>query len=243
MTVTVHIEADAPAVARRAAAVVLGDLAGRQEYTLGVATGSSPSGLYRELADAVSREPNLFYKVRAVALDEYVGLAPEDPRSYHATVRAEVVEPLRFDPALVRVPRGSARPEDYDGAIARDGGVDLQILGIGSNGHIAFNEPGSPHDSQTRVVALTEETRRDNARFFDRAEQVPTHAVTQGIGTVLRARRLLLIAQGAGKAAAVAAALEGPVTEDLPGSALQRHPDVTVVLDPEAAARLGAHRS
>jgi len=242
MTVTVHIEADAQAVARRAAAVVLDDRAGRERYTLGVATGSSPSGLYRELAGAVAVEPGLFAGVRAVALDEYVGMSPEDARSYHATVRNEVVEPLGLDPDRVRVPTAQSA-EEYDATIALEGGVDLQILGIGSNGHIAFNEPGSPHDSATRIVALAEATRRDNARFFDSIEEVPTHAVTQGIGTVLRARRLLLIAQGAGKAAAVAAALEGPVTEDLPGSALQRHGDVTVVLDSAAAGLLGANRS
>lgn len=242
MTVTVHIETDARAVARRAAGVVLDDLAGHERYALGVATGSSPSGLYRELAVAVAREPGLFADVRAVALDEYVGLSPEDPRSYRATVRKEVVEPLGLDPERVRVP-SERSAEEYDETVAREGGVDLQILGIGSNGHIAFNEPGSPHDSATRIVALTEATRRDNARFFDSVAQVPTHAVTQGIGTVLRARRLLLIAQGAGKAAAVAAALEGPVTEDLPGSALQRHGDVTVVLDREAASLLGRRRS
>ncbi|WP_230673248.1 glucosamine-6-phosphate deaminase [Rathayibacter sp. Leaf248] len=242
MTVTVHIETDAQAVARRAALVVLDDRAGRERYTLGVATGSSPSGLYRELAEAVAREPRLLADIRAVALDEYVGLSPEDPRSYHATVRKEVVEPLGLDPDLVRVPTALGA-EEYDATIARDGGVDLQILGIGSNGHIAFNEPGSSHDSATRIVALTEATRRDNARFFGSIEEVPTHAVTQGIGTVLRARKLLLIAQGAVKAAAVAAALEGPVSEDLPGSALQRHGDVTVVLDSAAAGLLGESRS
>ncbi len=158
-------------------------------------------------------------------------------------VRAEVTEPLGIPSTSVRVPEGAdpdphAAAARYEASIREAGGVDLQILGIGRNGHIGFNEPGSPFDSITRVVALAEETVADNARFFDGADAVPRTAITQGIATILRARRLLLLATGAAKAEALAASLTGPVTDSMPGSALQRHPDVLVLADRDAAALL-----
>lgn len=225
-------------VAERIAAQIVDNPA----LVLGVATGSTPETTYRSLAELV-RERSLDMRgVRAFALDEYVGLSPEHAQSYAAVVDREVTRPLGLQPGNVHVPDGMAADDAssqmYEQAIENAGGIDLQLLGIGSNGHIGFNEPGSAFDSRTRVTALIESTRCDNARFFDSIDQVPTHAVTQGIGTILEAKSVVLLAFGAPKAAAIAAALEGPVTEDLPASILQRHPHALVVVDQAAASEL-----
>lgn len=208
------------------------------EAVLGLATGSTPLSTWRALA---SRRLDLS-RVRGFALDEYVGLPPEHPESYRSVITREVVEPLGLTPSLVRVPadRGPIElaGENYEKAIVDAGGVDLQVLGIGSTGHIGFNEPGSSFASLTRVKTLTERTRIDNARYFDTLEQVPTHCVTQGLGTILRARHLVLLAFGESKAAALAGAAEGPITASLPGSAIQLHPRVTVIVDEAAASQL-----
>ena len=214
----------------------------RPDFTLGVATGSTPIPVYaalaRERADGLDLS-----EVSAFALDEYVGLPEEHPESYHSVIRREVTEPLGLDPARVHVPDGdeaaiATAGDRYEAALIAHGGVDLQLLGIGTDGHVGFNEPGSSLASLTRIKTLTERTRADNARFFDHPEQVPTHCITQGIGTILRAGHLVLLAFGAGKAAAIAAAVEGPVTASLPGSCIQLHRHVTVVIDTDAAARL-----
>ncbi|MHC2999520.1 glucosamine-6-phosphate deaminase [Microbacterium sp. HJ5] len=213
------------------------------ETVLGLATGSTPIPVYEALR---SRTTDLdVSRVRGFALDEYVGLDPTHPESYRSVITREVVEPLGLDPARIRVPDGSLEGiehagDDYERAIAEAGGVDLQILGIGTDGHIGFNEPGSSFASLTRVKTLTEQTREDNARFFDSIHDVPRHCITQGLGTIMRARHLVMLAFGAGKADAVAAAVEGPLTASLPGSAIQLHPHVTVFLD-EAAAGSLAH--
>ncbi|WP_375385381.1 glucosamine-6-phosphate deaminase [uncultured Microbacterium sp.] len=213
----------------------------RPDAVLGLATGSTPLPVYRALALRLGSLD--VSRVRGFALDEYVGIDPRHPESYRNVIARDVVEPLGLDPALIRVPDGSLdgiehAGDDYEQALHDAGGVDLQILGIGTDGHIGFNEPGSSFASLTRVKTLTEQTRDDNARFFDSVDQVPRHCITQGLGTILRARHLVLLAFGAGKAAAVAAALEGPVTASLPGSALQLHPHATVVVDEAVAGAL-----
>ena len=205
---------------------------------LGLATGSTPLTTWRALA---ARNLDLS-QVRGFALDEYVGLPPGHPESYRSVITREVVEPLGLSPSLVRVPADRGPIEtagaDYETAIVEAGGIDLQVLGIGTDGHIGFNEPGSSFASLTRVKTLTEQTRRDNARFFSSPEEVPMHCITQGLGTILRARHLVLLAFGSAKAAALAAAVEGPLTASLPGSAIQLHPRVTVVVDEAAAVGL-----
>jgi glucosamine-6-phosphate deaminase len=210
----------------------------RPAAVLGLATGSTPLTTWRSLA---GRGLDLS-RVRGFALDEYVGLEPGHPESYRSVITREVVRPLGLDPDLVRVPadRGpvATAGDDYERAIVEAGGVDLQILGIGRTGHIGFNEPGSSFASLTRVKTLTERTRLDNARYFDSLAEVPMHCVTQGLGTILRARHLVLLAFGESKAAAVAGALEGPLTASLPGSAIQLHPRVTVIIDEAAASNL-----
>ena len=211
------------------------------EAVLGLATGSTPLPVYEALRPRLAGVD--VSRVRGFALDEYVGIDPAHPESYRSVITREVVEPLGLNPELIRVPDGSLdgiehAGEDYERAITDAGGVDLQILGIGTDGHIGFNEPGSSFASLTRVKTLTQQTRLDNARFFDSVDDVPMHCITQGLGTILRARHLVLLAFGEGKAEAVAGAVEGPVTASLPGSAIQLHPHTTVVVDEAAASRL-----
>lgn len=233
---------DPPAAGRLVAEVIRGVVRASPRCRLGLATGSTPRPAYRELVAAHAGDRDAFARVTALLLDEYVGLSPDDPRSYRATIRRELTDGLGIPPAQVLGPAIGDDPAAacaaYEAVVRARGGVDLQLLGIGRNGHVGFNEPGTPFDAPTHVVALTPTTRADNARFFDRPEDVPTHAVTQGIGTILRADRLLLAATGGAKAPAVAAALEGPVDPACPASALRRHPRVTVVLDRDAAAGL-----
>ncbi|MCL2515559.1 MAG: glucosamine-6-phosphate deaminase [Microbacteriaceae bacterium] len=234
---------DAAAVGRAAASVIADVVARKPEGALGLATGSSPLAIYAELAQRVEAGELDFSRMRGFALDEYVGLDYAHPESYHAVIDRTVTRPLGFSPELVSVPDGMA-PDipaacaAYEAAIDAAGGIDVQILGIGANGHIGFNEPTSSLASRTRIKTLTPKTREDNARFFDSPEQVPTHCVTQGLGTILRAGRLVLVAQGAGKADAIAAAVEGPVSASCPASVLQLHEHATVVLDEAAASRL-----
>ncbi|MDN4478209.1 glucosamine-6-phosphate deaminase [Demequina sp. SYSU T00039] len=224
------------------AAHIAAEVRARPEFTLGVATGSTPLPVYEGLRAQAAAGTD-FARITAFALDEYVGLPAGHPESYRAVVDREVTVPLGLDPARVNVPDGAldgieTAGDRYEAALAAHGGVDLQLLGIGTTGHIGFNEPGSSFGSLTRVKTLTERTREDNARFFDSIDQVPIHCVTQGLGTILRARHLVLLAFGEGKAEALAAAVEGPVSASMPGSAIQLHPRVTVVVDPAAASRL-----
>ncbi|AWB87109.1 glucosamine-6-phosphate deaminase [Mycetocola zhujimingii] len=220
---------------------ILSLIASKPDAVLGLATGSTPLPVYEALAARVGDID--LGKVSAFALDEYVGLPASHPESYTSVINREVVEPLGLVPERIHVPNGATETirsagADYERAIHEAGGVDLQILGIGSDGHIGFNEPGSSFASLTRVKTLTERTRSDNARFFDSPDQVPMHCITQGLGTILRARHLVLLAFGEGKADAVAAAVEGPLSSMLPGSAIQLHPHTTVVVDEAAASKL-----
>ncbi len=229
--------------ARLAADLVEHELRRRREPVLGLATGSSPLRVYDELARRHADGTVSFAGARAFLLDEYVGLAAGHPQRYRAVVERELVSRVDLDPARVLGPDGLADDlvaacAAYEAAIGAAGGVDLQILGIGADGHLAFNEPGSSLASRTRVKLLTDRTRADNARFFgDDLDAVPRHAVTQGLGTVLGARRLVLLAQGRAKADAVRSMVEGPVAASCPASVLQLHPSATVLLD-EAAASL-----
>lgn len=231
---------DRPAASRQAARLLADELASHSPV-LGLATGSSVELVYEELATLISADPELragIRRARGFALDEYVGLPAGDPNSYLATLERQMAIPAGLPLDRLHVPSISVAedPGRYDEQISAAGGVAVQLLGIGGNGHIGFNEPGSPLDAGTRLVTLDERTRRDNARFFAGLAQVPTQAVTQGIATILRARRLVLLAFGRPKAKALAAALTGPVTSQLPASAVQRHPDVLVFADPDAAS-------
>lgn len=230
-------------IARHGADVVARVLAGRDRPVLGLATGSSPLPVYGELIRRHREEGLSFAHAEAFLLDEYVGLPAGHPESYREVIRRELTSHVDLEDAHVHGPDGSAddvarAAREYDDAIAAAGGVDVQLLGIGTDGHVAFNEPGSSLASRTRVKTLTEQTRRDNARFFDSPDDVPWHVLTQGLATIGEARHLLLVATGSGKADAVAGMVEGPVSAFCPASVLQLHPHVTVLLDDDAASRL-----
>ncbi|WP_328665629.1 glucosamine-6-phosphate deaminase [Streptomyces sp. NBC_00322] len=211
--------------------------------TLGLATGASPLGVYRDMVRRHRQEGLSFAGVHAFLLDEYIGLPPSHPQSYAQVIRRELVDHVDLDPARVHTPQGTASdPQQearrFEHTLTAAGPVGVQILGIGVNGHIGFNEPGSSLASCTRLKTLTDDTRRDNARFFGGIDEVPRHVITQGLATIGRASHLVLIATGPHKAHAVAAAVEGPISAMCPASMLQLHPHATVVVDELAAARL-----
>ncbi|MFI2566534.1 glucosamine-6-phosphate deaminase [Paenarthrobacter sp. NPDC018779] len=226
-----------------AAALIVSQLQRKPDSVLGLATGSTPLSTYAALARVV-RELGLdVSQVRGFALDEYLGVPPEHPQSYRSVITDEVVEPLGLTASLVSTPRGTGPDlelagDEYESAILAAGGIDIQILGIGTNGHVGFNEPGSSLASTTRIKSLAAQTRADNARFFDSLSDVPTHCITQGLGTIQRSRHVVLLAFGAAKAPAIAAALEGPVSSSVPGSIVQLHPRATVIVDEGAASLL-----
>lgn len=238
----VVIVKDPAEVGQVAAAKIAQAIRRRADLVLGLATGSSPLGIYTELARQVEGGLDCS-AVQAFALDEYVGLSAGHPESYRSVIQRDVVKPLGLTPSLVHVPDGTAADVvaacgAYEQQINEIGPVDIQILGIGSNGHIGFNEPTSSFASRTRIKTLAPNTRADNARFFSSAQDVPTHCLTQGLGTILDAHALLLVANGEKKANAVAAMVEGPITSMCPASALQMHADATVIIDEAAASRL-----
>ncbi|ACQ80994.1 glucosamine-6-phosphate isomerase [Beutenbergia cavernae DSM 12333] len=214
------------------------------EPVLGLATGSSPLAVYDELAARYERGEVSFANARAFMLDEYVGLPADHPERYRTVIEREFAGRVDFAPGAVQGPDGTA--EDvaaacaaYEQAITASGGVDLQILGIGTDGHIAFNEPGSSLASRTRIKTLTEQTRRDNARFFGGdVDAVPTHCLTQGLATIMAAKHIVLLASGRGKAEAIHHLVEGAVSAMWPATILQHHPHVSVLVDPAAASRL-----
>jgi glucosamine-6-phosphate deaminase len=233
------ILADRTDASRRAAELFARELC-TPRPVLGLATGSSVEAVYQELATMVAGDQALRAGVRraeAFALDEYLGLPTDDANTYRATLRRQLVTPIGLADERLHVPTPdlATEPGGYDRAIDAAGGIGVQMLGIGANGHIGFNEPGADFDSRTRVVDLTDRTRQDNARFFAHPDLVPTQAVTQGIGTILGARRLVVLAFGAAKAEALAAAFTGPIDSAVPASALRLHPDAIVLADRPAA--------
>ncbi len=239
---------DSPqAVSSRAADVFCQTILECPTCVLGLATGGTPLGTYRELIERYRRQQVSFSQLTTFNLDEYVGLPREHEQSYWRFMHQHLFELADFNADRCYIPDGNATDlitagDRYESQIARAGGIDLQLLGIGTDGHIAFNEPGSSLASRTRIKALSEQTRRDNARFFNSLDEVPKLALTMGVGTILEARRVLLLATGGNKAAAVQALVEGPVTAQFPASALQLHPWVTVLLDGEAASGLARRR-
>lgn len=214
---------------------------------LGLATGSSPLPVYHELIARHRAGSISFEHARAFLLDEYIGIEEGSPQSYRHFIEHELTKHIDLPAEALAGPRllpdaGTRAGYDYERRIREAGGIDLQLLGIGTDGHIGFNEPSSSLASRTRVKTLMGATRRDNARFFaGDVDAVPKHVITQGIGTILDARHLILIATGAAKAEIVSLAVEGPVTSMVPASALQLHPHATVVLDEPAASQLALH--
>lgn len=226
----------ATAIAARLIARLLKE---KPDAVLGLATGSTPLPLYRALVDMQLD----WSRVRTFNLDEYLGLAPEHPQSYHHFMWENLFRHVNIRPENVHIPDGLASDvpafcADYEARIRAVGGIDLQLLGIGSDGHIGFNEPSSSLASRTRIKTLTETTRRDNARFFASADEVPKHVITMGIGTIMEARTNVLLAFGEKKAQAVAEAVEGPITAMHPASVLQMHRTTKFCLDEAAASAL-----
>lgn len=239
----VIVESSKDAVGRTGASFLADLIRRKPNCVLGLATGSTPLGMYAELIRMHRDEGLDFSRVVTFNLDEYVGLGPEHPQSYRTFMRTNLFDRLNIDPRNTHVPDGMAQDLDrfcqqYEQAIRNAGGIDLQVLGIGSDGHIAFNEPGSSLGSRTRLKTLAPETIQDNARFFGSEEAVPRLAVTMGVGTILESRQCLLLATGESKAKAIRNTVEGPVTAQVTASALQLHRDVIVVVDEEAARLL-----
>lgn len=239
----VIVEPDAGLAGKTAAAILARAVRAEPAAVLGLATGASPLGVYRELVRLHREEGLDFSGVTTFNLDEYVGLVPTHPQSYRSFMEEHLFRHLNLRPQNTHVPDGRALDLErqggiYEGLITQAGGIDIQLLGIGADGHIAFNEPGSSLGSRTRVKTLTGQTLRDNARFFADPAEVPRMAITMGVGTILDARQCLLIALGEHKAEAIRATIEGPVTAQITASALQLHRDVIVVLDQPAASRL-----
>lgn len=227
----------------RAADMICESMAARARTVLGLATGGTMEPLYAELVARHRQGRLTFADARSFNLDEYVGLAPRHPQSYHSYMHRHLFAHVDFAPGATALPDGSAPDPDaeadaYEARIAAAGGIDLQLLGIGRNGHIGFNEPTSSLCSRTRVKTLTESTRAANARFFAEGEEPPTCAITMGLATILDARQVLLLAFGAEKAPAVRAMIEGPVSAFTPASVLQMHRRATVILDQAAASML-----
>lgn len=230
-------------MSRLAAREVARVLNSKPNAVLGLATGSTPLGLYRELVRMHKEEGLDFSQVTTFNLDEYVGLTKDHPQSYHYFMHENLFKHINIAPQNIYIPSGTtdnyrAFCAWYEQRIKEVGGIDLQLLGIGSDGHIAFNEPSSSLGSRTRIKTLARQTIEDNARFFDRIEDVPVFAITMGVGTILEARQIILLANGEKKADAVAKAIEGPITSMITASALQLHPDCTVYLDRAAASKL-----
>ena len=239
----IYCEKDYDAMSRRAAAIIAAQVIAKPDCVLGLATGSTPIGAYKQLVAWHKQGDLSFAEVRSVNLDEYCGLAPDHDQSYRYFMQDNLFNHVDIEGENTSVPSGQAAdPEEecrqYEWKVAELGYADLQLLGLGRNGHIGFNEPCDHFPVTTHLVDLTESTIEANARFFASADDVPRQALTMGIGTIMKARKILVVASGADKADAVYKAFSGPVTPEVPASILQLHPDVTLVADESALAKL-----
>ncbi|MGG1246466.1 glucosamine-6-phosphate deaminase [Bacillus spizizenii] len=226
-------------LSKQAARIVADTIKEKPDAVLGLATGGTPEGTYRELIRLHQTENLSFQNVTTVNLDEYAGLSSNDPNSYHFYMNHLFFQHIDIQPSRYFIPNGNADDLDaecrrYEQVIESLGGTDIQLLGIGRNGHIGFNEPGTPFKSRTHVVTLNEQTRQANARYFPSIDSVPKQALTMGIQSILSSKRILLLISGRSKAEAVKKLLEGDISEDFPASALHLHSDVTVLIDREA---------
>jgi glucosamine-6-phosphate deaminase len=233
------IQPDAESATAIATRIIARLLREKPNAVLGLATGSTPLLLYRALA----RMKLDWRKVTTFNLDEYVGLPKEHPQSYHHFMWENLFRHVNISPKNTHIPDGMTKDvvkfcTQYERRIVAAGGIDLQVLGIGTDGHIGFNEPTSSLASRARIKTLTPQTRKDNARFFGSADKVPLHVITMGLGSIMEARQCVMLAFSSKKARAIAATVEGPITANVPASILQMHPNVKVCLDREAAAKL-----
>ena len=238
------LKANAEEVGREAARIVANAVRRNPELRLGLATGNTMVGMYKTLVQLHQREGLDFSRIVTFNLDEYLGLSATHPRSFRYFMEQNFFSHVNLVPSNIHFPDGSIKNHyekycaSYEQAIRDAGGIDLQILGIGRNGHVGFNEPTSSIGSRTRLKVLSKDTIDDNRKFFGPQEEIPQCAITMGIGTILEAKRILLLATGSPKAAPIAAAIEGPLTASVTASALQLHPDVTFIVDQQAGAQL-----
>ncbi len=237
------IEKDYDGLSKKTAEIIKEEINRKPNLILGLATGSTPVGTYEELIK-MHKEENLdFSKVTTFNLDEYIGLSPEHPNSYHIYMEENLFNHINIEKENTHVPNGEAEDieeycKNYDKGIEELGGIDLQILGIGENGHIAFNEPAEELTLGTHVTGLTESTINANSRFFDSIEEVPKTAITMGLGSIMKAKKIILLASGKNKAQVIKELLkEEYTTTSIPATMLLLHPDVTVILDEEAASK------
>jgi glucosamine-6-phosphate deaminase len=237
------ITPDYESMSKTSAEIIAQEIRRKHDLVLGLATGDTPIGTYRELAKLHKTEGLDFSKITTFNLDEYLGLAPLHRNSYNFFMWENLFKHVNISPHKVFVPQGNTDDPEvfsewYEQQIRNAGGIDFQVLGIGRDGHIGFNEPGSSFASRTRVKGLYEQTIKDNARFFDNEEDVPRFAITMGVGTIMEAKKILLIANGKAKAEVCREFIEGPVTSQITATALQLHSYAIVVLDEEAASKL-----
>ena len=241
MNVCVYPNGDLASVA--AAVLIAGQVIDKPKSVLGLATGSTPLPIYRELISMWHRGVIDFKNVVTYNLDEYVGLGPDHPFSYRRFMQENLFDYINVPQGNIHIPNGLAQDVDaecaaYDAAISAAGRLDLQLLGLGANGHIGFNEPAAVFTTHSYCVKLSEQTLKDNRRFFEDGAPMPTHALTMGIASIMQAKRIVLVATGKNKAAAVRAMIEGPVDPMVPASILQMHRHATILLDADAASLL-----
>lgn len=239
---TIYKAKDYQDMSRKAANIISAQIIMKPDCVLGLATGSSPVGLYQQLIKWYEKGDLDFSKVTTINLDEYVGLSPTNTQSYRYFMDENLFNHVNIDKSRTFVPNGleldaDKACNDYNHIIAQSGGIDMQLLGLGNNGHIGFNEPGSAFECETHCIHLTPSTIEANRRFFNSEQDVPRMAYTMGIKNIMQARKILVIVSGAAKAKALKEALYGPVTPFMPASVLQLHTDVTIVAD-EAALKL-----
>lgn len=228
---------------RKAANIISAQVILYPRSVLGLATGSTPLGIYRQLIEWYRKGDLDFTEVTTFNLDEYAGLSPDHPQSYRAFMNENLFDQININRVQINFPDGTteqiqAECSRYDDLIRSKGGIDMQLLGLGHNGHIGFNEPGIAFEKETHYVQLSESTRQANARFFSEGESVPDHAFTMGIKAIMQAKKILLAVSGSSKATILKRALTGPVLPEVPGSILQLHPDLTVVADTDALSEL-----
>jgi len=227
---------------KEAASLIIKELLLTPKLTLGLSTGSTPLGIYNNLIDSYKKGLISFEQVTTFNLDEYIGIDRKHDQSYYSFMKNNFFDEIDIQEKNINMPCNDPDKleeiaEDYN-TLLRNNIIDLQILGIGSNGHIGFNEPGTPLRNETFIVELDEQTRQDNARFFHSIDEVPTHAITMGIKNIMQVRKIVICAFGEGKSDAVKEMINGQITRNLPASVLQLHPDCIVILDKEAASKL-----
>ena len=230
-------------VSQKAAQFMLSQITLKPDSVLGLATGSTPIGMYNQLIELNKQGLIDFSRVTTFNLDEYCGLTQDNSQSYHTFMQENLFNKINIQPEATNIPKGisddfEAECENYDAKIKEAGGIDIQVLGIGGNAHIGFNEPNQHFETGTHVVELDQSTIEANARFFGSIEEVPTQAITMGIGSIFKSKKIMLLASGAGKAEAILGTVRGNITSDVPASILKLHSDVVLILDKEAASLL-----